>query len=171
MVRSCAFGPFTSALAVFGFIRVCSVHYHAHWDSSDSFGYVLVRHRGRRVRSRALGPFSFALWVFNVRSVHFRAPWWTSGSFRCVRSIPVRLGGGRVPSGAFGSLPYTLEFVGVVLVHSVHSRAPGVRSGAFGPFPCSIAVVGFVRVRSLHFRTSKGSFWVYLVHSLAPLGS
>ena len=46
-----------------------------------------------------------------MSSVHSRPPWGPSASFGCVRSIPVRPGGRRVHSGAFGQFPSPLWIV------------------------------------------------------------
>ena len=111
-----------------------------------------------------------------VRSVHFRAPWASSGMCGCVRSIHVDPGGRRVHSGAFGPFLRALVFAGFNCVCSLHSRAPlgssgsfgygwsipvrhccvRVSSGAFGPLPHTIEVVVVVRVRSVH---SRAPFW------------
>ena len=93
----------------------------------------------------------------------------------------MRPGDPRGSWGMFGSFPYAVEVVVVVLVRSV--VLPGrrqVRSGnfgsfpcalgvscslgAFGPFPCALGVFGFVRVRSVHSRSplrSSGSFGAF----------
>ena len=128
-VRSRAFVLFACALRVVLFIRVRSFHSRAPIGSrvlSYSFGpflscsleYVrdiLVHTRDRRVHSRA-------------RSGAIRS----SGSFGCVRFIPVAHG--------------VAGFVPVRFVHSPGGRR--VRSGAFGPFLSTRDVNGFVRVHS-----------------------
>ena len=116
-----------------------------------------------------------------MRSVNFRAPWgstcWlvcvlsgSSGSFVCVRSVPVRPGCRRDRSCAFGPFPSSLRDVAFVWLRSVDSRAPcGSSAGVFGPLPCTLGViwcvlsihvnqgvVGFGRLRSVNSRASVG---------------
>ena len=95
------------------------------------------------------------------------------GGRGCVRSIPVRPGGRWVISGAFGSFPCALGFVGFVGVRSVHTREPWgwrVRSCAFGSYPCAIGW----RVRSCAFGPLPCDLVVFVfvwersVDSLAP---
>ena len=144
LVPSCAFDPFP----------------YAPWRSSGSFRWVRsipVRPRDCQVRSCAA-----IFWFVGMRS---GAPF--------VRFIPVRLGFGRVRSGAFGRFPCAL-------------RVPGglrLRSVTFVTFPCalgvvwcsasiplcpvarrvslcpvhSVRVVVFVRMRSVHSRAPSGS--------------
>ena len=95
----------------------------------------------RRVRSCALVPFQCALGVLDV---------W-------VRSIPVRLGGRRVRSGAFGRIPSVLRV-------RVRPRGHTVHSVAFGLFPCALGVIG--RIRSIRVDSKLRS--VAFVHSRAP---
>ena len=99
-----------------------------------------------------------------MRSVNSRAPWWSSCSSVCVRSILVRPGGCRVRSGAFGPFRCALGVLGCVRSIPVHPRGRQVRSCAIGPFPYALGIVGCARVRSVHSRArwgSSGSFvWV-----------
>ena len=139
-IRSGVFGPFPSALGVVVLVRVRSVVRQVSSGSIVCF------------------PFSCAHGVVvlvRVRSAHSLASW---GSFRYVRSIPVRHGDRRVHTGVLG------PFLCCLGVRSVHSRAPcgsSNRSVVFGPLPCALGVVRFVRVRSIHSRTPwrlPGSF-------------
>ena len=68
-LRSVAFGPFQCTPGDVGCVRSIPVHFGRHW----------VR--------------------VGVRSVLSRAPWGSSGSFVCVRSIPVFPAGRRVRFG------------------------------------------------------------------------
>ena len=88
-----------------------------------------------------------------VRSVHSRSPWGSSGSFVFVRYIPVRPGGRRVHSGAFGPFLCALGVAGCVRLggHRVHS-------GAYVRIPCALRVVGLGRVLSAHHRGTWGAF-------------
>ena len=144
LIRSGAFGPFLCALGVVGIIRVRSVHSLAHWGSSCSFWCVRsipAKFRCRSVRSGAFAPFprvvvvvGFSAVAFcpfpcavglvvlvRVRSVHFCAPWGSSGSFG---SIPARHGCRRVRSDALAPVIRALGVVGFLWVRLVHSRAP-----------------------------------------------
>ena len=187
-VRSGAFGPFSCGLGIVVFIRVHSVHYRAPKGSSDLFvcvRFIAVRRGGRGLCSCAFAPFSCTLGVVRVRFVHSRAPW---DSFGCVRSIPVRPGdhtvhsrsplvssgscrcvwsipmlprGPRVRLGAFSRFPCALVFaVWNRCVRSIHMSyvLRRVRSSAFGPFPCALGIVVLVRERSVHSRAAWGSF-------------
>ena len=125
---------------------------------------------GRRVRSRAFGPFPCAWgvngfvrsiparpWCRWVGSVHCRAPCVSSGSLVCVQSIHVRHGCRRFRRFAFSPFPCAMWVVGFVGARSVHSRAPRESSGSF------------VCVRSIPVR--PGSRRVCTVHSRAQLVS
>ena len=115
-----------------------------------------------RSSSGAFGPHTYAakgVGFVRVLLVNSREPKWLSGSFRCLRFIPVRHGGRRVRSCAFGPFPFALVFVRVrsvqfhascVIVGCVRSipvRSGGDRnrSGAFGPFPYALWVIECVR--------------------------
>ena len=87
-------------------------------------------------------------------------PGGSSGSFVCVRAIPVHPGGRRFrscafapfkctpgSSGSFGCVQFIPVRPGDRRVLSIHTRLPWGSSGAFGPFPSALEVVGFVRVR------------------------
>ena len=147
--------------------RMRSVHSHAPWRSSGSFGCIRpipVCPECRQVRSgafshsrtpggsyNAFGPFPRSLGVLGfvrVRSVRSLAPWGSSGSFVCVQSIPVRLGDRQVCLCAFGPLPCgkgVFVWVRSIPIHlgRRHVRPWGrrVRSGAFGTFPCPLSLV------------------------------
>ena len=156
-VGSGVVGPYTCALGVIELVGVLST------DTLGIVRSIPVRSEGSQVRSGTLGPFPCTLGVVrciqsipvltgggqvrwcrfpctlrvvgfvSVRSVHSRAPWWSSGLFVCsifctscgssgslvcVLSIPVRHGGRRVCSCAQFS------------VRPVGRRVrPGVRSG------------------------------------------
>ena len=108
--------------------------------------------------------------LVQVPLVHCHTPYRSSGSFGCVRSIPVRPEGIRVRSGAFSPFSCALGVGGFVRVRSVHSRQLWESSGSIGSdgtFPCSLGVVVLVGVRSVHSR----AHWfdrVSSVHSHTP---
>ena len=102
-------------LGVVRFVRVRSVHSHAHLGSSGSFRwarFIPSRTRGHRVPSVVFGPIPCALGVIVL--------------VRGVRSITVPPGDPRGSSVAFGPFPYAFE---IVLDGSIHSRVPW---GSFG---------------------------------------
>ena len=149
-VFSSALGPFPCAVSGFGTFpcsRGWSVPFVCYrlipWVSFACVLLCTVRHGRRRVGYRCIPVVGF----FRVRSALSRAPWGSSYSFGCARSIPVlvrvrtlhsfgciwsvpvRFWGG---SGAFGLIPCSLGILGVVRARSVHSRTPLRLSRAFG---------------------------------------
>ena len=104
--RSGAFGPFPYALWVIECVWSNNVFPWGRWLRSFAFGPFTLgvvgsvhSRAGRFVRICAIGPFLCALGVVGfvcVRSVHSRAPWGSSCTFECGRSILVRPAGRRV---------------------------------------------------------------------------
>ena len=103
-----------------------------------------MRPGDRRVRSCALGPFTFTLGLVRVRSVHSRRHWVIVA---CVWSIPSRPGGDRDRSRAFCPFPCAFGFIGCVQSINIYPVGRRLRSDAFGPFPYALGVIGFVPVR------------------------
>ena len=85
-------------------------------------GFIVVRHRGRRVHTGSLDCKGCTLvgvvGFVRRRSFHWGAPWGSSGS---CEFIGVRPWGGRVHPGSLGSVGRTL---GVVWCRWVHWGAP-----------------------------------------------
>ena len=147
-------------------------------------------------RPGAFGPFpcKLAFIVFvAVRSVNLRAPSWLSGSFRCIRSIPVRPWGSSGSFGCVRSIPVRpicrrvhVSSGSLVCVRFILVRCGGRRVrfhsplGAFRQFPCALVssgsfgcvwsipvVVGLVQVRSVNscapWESSCSFRWVWSV--------
>ena len=148
----------------FGFVGlVC-----APWDSSDASGivgfvrvrpwvvdFILAHPDGHRAHSGSLGSFRRTLVVIvfiQVRSVHFSAPWRTSGSFAIVLA---HTGARRVHLHCLGAFGPTLGVVGFIRVRWVYSCSRRVHLGASGSLERALGVVAFIRVHWVHFDASR----------------
>ena len=150
-VGSCSLGPIPCAMGCVSSFPVCPGDYPV------SFGCVWsIPIRRSWVSVHSCSPWGWSGSFLCVRpipvrprrrwmrSVLSRAPCWSSGSFECLRPIPLRP---RDRSGAFGPFWCALG-----VVERVRPGGDQDRLHAFGTFPYALEIVVFVRVCSVRFR-------------------